>query len=400
MADLQKYYLDYNATAPLPAEVTSAIYPYIGTNFGNPSSKFNPFGRRAAEAVDSARGAIAELLGVTSAEIVFTSGGTESCYAAFLGRMLAVGKKGGRVIISAVEHPAVIEAAKLSSRLFDLEVVEIGLDRSGQLNLDELQQKITADTHLISVMAANNETGVVLPLGAVVELASAKRIPVHTDATNFVGKIPCDFKELGVSFVSMSAHKIGGLKGVGVLGIIGGADSIGWQPIFKGGGQESGRRGGTENVAGIVSLGAAALLKLNEYKQGLPEKIQTLRNKFEQLLAARLPGVVEINGGSVARLPNTSNLIFKDVIATDLIMALAKQEIYISAGSACKTGSVEISHVLRAMGVPFTAALGAVRFSFGEIFTERELEWLIESVAIEIEKNRNENLKLAGGNNR
>lgn len=432
MADRQKYYLDFNATAPIPQAVTTAVTPYIGTNFGNPSSKFNPFGRDAAAAVNTARNQIAELLGLTSQEIVFTSGGTESCYAAFLGRMLGIvrsgeeansgggsgaGAQGGRVIISAVEHPAVIEAARLSSQLFGIEVVEVGVDRNGQIDLKQLEAALTDDTWLVSIMAANNETGILLPLADVVRLASARGIPVHTDATNFVGKLPCNFTELGVSFVSMSAHKIGGLKGVGVLGVVGGGErcscvadnkhekdrdlsAIRWLPVLRGGGQESGRRGGTENVAGIVSLGAAATLKLDELRSGFSAKLQTQRDHFEKLLKGRLPGTVEINGEAVERLPNTSSVLFSEVVATEFIATLSERGVYVSAGSACKTASVEISHVLKAMSVPFASALGVVRFSFGELYSEKELSTLVETVANAVEANRCENLKLVGNKRR
>ena len=396
MRSVPKYYLDYNATAPISVEVTEAISPFIGGSFGNPSSKFNPFGQAAAAAVEQVRGSIAELLGLSAKEVVFTSGGTESCYAAFLGRMLGVGVKGGQVLISAVEHPAVIEAAKLSSQLFGVEVVEIGVDREGQLDLEQLEQELTADTHLVSVMAANNETGILPQLSAVVELASVKGVPVHTDATNFVGKLPCNFTELGVSFVSMSAHKIGGLKGVGVLGLIGGGERIGWKPIFKGGGQEAGRRGGTENVAGIVSLGAAATLKSNELRSGFPEKLRAQRDRFERLVLESISNV-QINGLNSERLPNTSSFVFKNSTASELISALAEREVYVSAGSACKTGSIEISHVLKAMGVSFTDGLATLRFSFGEIMSEGDLTALVEIVSEEVKKNREETVNLAEG---
>lgn len=399
MVDPKKYYLDFNATAPIPEEVTAAVAPFIGTSFGNPSSRFNPYGKEAFEAIDTARGAIARLLGLDPADIVFTAGGTESCFAAFVGRMLGLrGVRGGRVVISSVEHPAVIEAARLTSVLFDVEVVEVGVDNNGQLKLDELKKSLTPDTRLVSVMAANNETGILLQIAEVVQLAAAHGIPVHTDATNFVGKLPCDFKQLGVSFISMSAHKIGGLKGVGVLGISAANNAAGgalaWSPVIKGGGQESGRRGGTENVAGIVSLGSAATLKLAQLRDGAPSRLSAQRDSFEQQLKTRLPGLIEINGEAVPRLPNTSSVRFKGVTATELIVGLAERGVYVSAGSACKTDSVEISHVLKAMGVPFTAALGVIRFSFGEIFTESELEELVDIVVDEVDKNRRENLKL------
>lgn len=359
-------YFDHNSTSPITESIPALIRPYLTNEFGNPSSRTCELGVKAREALEVGRSELARLLNAKLEEIVFTSGGTESCFAAIVGAMRAQKNK-RHIIISAVEHPAVAEAAAFARELLGAEISIVPVDRNGELDLDKLFDAIRVNTSLMSFMLANNETGVLFPLQEVVSMAHARGILVHTDAVQTIGKIPVNFQELGVDFLSLSAHKFGGLKGSGALLIRDGAQ---WEPVVKGGGQERGRRGGTESVPLIAAMGEAARYRRVALEEGAFQKIKETRDFFEATVKERIPAV-QINGERTQRLPNTSSLRFEGVVAHDIIPVLAKRGIVVSAGSACKATSVEPSHVLKAMGLSTVECLSTIRFSFG-LDTSRE----------------------------
>ena len=359
-------YFDHNSTSPITESIPGVIRPYVTNEFGNPSSRTCELGEKAREALDVGRSELARLLSAKPEEIVFTSGGTESCFAAIVGAMRALKNK-RHIIISAVEHPAVTEAAAFARELLGAEVSIVPVDRNGELDLDKLFDSIRVNTGLMSFMLANNETGVLFPLQEVVSMAHARGILVHTDAVQTIGKIPVHFQELGVDLLSLSAHKFGGLKGSGALLIREGTQ---WEPVVKGGGQERGRRGGTESVPLIAAMGEAARYRRVALDEGSFQKIKATRDFFESTVKERIPAV-HVNGERAQRLPNTSSLRFEGVVAHDIIPVLAKRGIIVSAGSACKATSVEPSHVLKAMGLSTVECLSTIRFSFG-LDTSRE----------------------------
>ncbi|MFN8390418.1 MAG: cysteine desulfurase family protein [Bdellovibrionota bacterium] len=353
-------YLDYNSTAPIADGVLHAVRPFLSNEFGNPSSKTNRLGQRAREAIETARGHVANLVGSRADQVVFTSGGTESCFAALVGAFRAQKNK-RHLVISAVEHPAVTEAAEFLRTMCGVEVTQVSVNRNGRLNIDELFEAIRPQTGVLSFMLANNETGVLFPVPEIVEMAHARGLLVHTDAVQAIGKIPVSFAELGVDLLSLSAHKFGGVKGSGALVI---RDNALWEPVVKGGGQEGGRRGGTEAVALIVAQGEAAKNRKQQLDAGMAEGVRSVRDFFEAALAERIPEVM-INGAAMNRLPNTSSVQFEGVVAQELVQALAERGIIVSAGSACKAGSAEPSTVLRSMGLSVVQCLSTLRFSFG-----------------------------------
>ncbi len=367
------FYFDYNSTSPVVESISSTIRPYITNEFGNPSNKFSPLGKKAKEAIETARDQLAALVGARSDEIVFTSGGTESCFAALVGAFRARVEK-RHLIISAVEHSAVGEAAAFLHDMCGIDVSVIPVDRNGELDLDRLFEEIRIDTGVLSFMFANNETGVLFPLREIIGMAHSRGILVHTDAVQGVGRVPLSFKELGVDLLSLTAHKFGGLKGAGALIV---RSDTPWEAVVKGGGQEGGRRGGTEAVPQIVAMGEAARVTRAELAAGSPVHLEAVRNFFESTLRERIPNIF-INGERTARLPNTSSVRFEGVVAEEIIPVLAKRGIVVSAGSACKTTSVEPSHVLRAMGLSTVECLSAIRFSFGPATTREALLHVVD----------------------
>jgi cysteine desulfurase len=351
-------YLDYNATTPLFPEAREAMVPFLDRQYGNPSS-LHEVGGRAAREVRRARQEVAAFLGAEEeTEIVFTSGGTESNNAVF--RSVLHSEKTKCVIVTtAVEHSSILRL----SRAIEEEgnrVIYLPVEPSGNLNAAKVTSALTPETALISVMAANNETGILFPLEEIAAAAKSKGVLFHTDAVQAAGKIPFSLKKSPVDFLSLSAHKFGGPKGVGVLYIKKGTP---FRPLIFGGAQERGRRAGTENVPGIVGLGEACR-KLQEALPGESEKLFYFRDYFEAELLKKVPGVF-INGHSSRRLPNTSNVYFEGVDAEALLILLDEEGIYASSGSACLSGSREPSHVLKAMGLPDSRAKNSVRFSFG-----------------------------------
>ena len=384
-------YLDNNATTPLDPAVIEEMLPFLTKYYGNPSSGY-AFAARARKAVDLARERLAALLGCAPSEIVFTSGGTESnnavIHSALAYSAIAAAKAGQfephgkHIVTSAVEHSAVLRPCQ------DLEkhgcaVTFLGVDRDGNLDLGELEAAIRPETALVSMMWANNETGVLFPVQKIAEICRRKGVLFHTDAVQAVGKIPIRLRETAINFLSLSAHKFHGPKGVGAL-YVNGRTRFG--PLIAGGGQENGRRGGTENVAGIVGLGKAAELALKYLAEG-KGSVHSMRDRFEKAILESVSGA-SVNGTGAVRIPNTSSLSFEGIESSNALLLLDRHGICCSAGSACRTGSQEASHVLRAMNPNGDGARRSLRFSFGRFNSEAEIDRAIEIVPKVIEKLR------------
>lgn len=349
--------LDANATTPLLPEVLEAMLPWLRGGHANPSGSYAA-AKLARRAIDEARGQVAELIGAQSEEIVFTGGGTESVNTALFSLDRLVGE--GRAVVSAIEHSAVLRHVEKQTRGCRW----VAVDGGGRLDSGDLEAAM-ADAAYVSVMLANNETGVIQPIEEVVEIARRHRLPVHTDAIQAAGKMPIDARTLGVDLLSLSAHKFHGPKGVGALYVRSG---LRFEPLLSGGGQESGRRSGTENTAGIVGMGAAAAMA----KCYLTEtNLATLRDAFESRVVGGIEAVIR-NGDPSFRLPNTCHLSFDQCDAAGLLILLDEAGIACSAGSACMTGKQKPSHVQLAMGIPETQAKSSLRFSFSRLNTLEE----------------------------
>lgn len=372
--------MDNNATTKVDPRVVEEMLPFFTSNYGNPSS-MHLLGGVAQKAVKRAREQVAELLNAHPEEIVFTSCGTESDNAAIRGILEARPDK-RHVVTTRVEHPAVWNQIPYL-RQKGYRVTEIRVDREGRLDLDQLRGALTDDTALVSVMFANNETGVVFPVAEIGELVKARGIPFHTDAVQAVGKLPVDLSRLPVDLLSMSGHKIHAPKGIGVLYIRRGTRIA---PFMIGGHQEKGRRGGTENVPYIVGLGKAAELSRQELAEEMP-RLQALRDRLEQGILERISNVL-VNGRGTQRLPNTLSCCFEYVEGESLLLMLSDLGICASSGSACTSGSLEPSHVLRAMGVPYTAAHGSIRFSLSRFNTQEEVDYVMEQLPPIVERLR------------
>jgi len=363
-------YVDNNATTKVAPEVLEEMMPYFSELYGNPSS-MHFFGGQVQKKVNEAREKVADLLGADPSEIVFTSCGTESDNAAILGTLDSYPEK-RHVITTRVEHPAVGNVSTYLGRK-GYRVTELSVDREGRLDLDELRESITEGTALVSIMYANNETGVIFPVEESGEIVKARGIPFHTDAVQTVGKIPLNMKRSTVDMLSISGHKLHSPKGIGVLYIRKGTK---FSPFLIGGHQEKGRRGGTENVPYIIGLGKACELA----KKNLDEentRVKALRDYLEAKLLEKIPNTL-VNGDRKNRLPNTVSVSFEFVEGESILLLLSDLGICASSGSACTSGSLEPSHVLRAMGVPFTAAHGSIRFSLSVYNTKEEMDYIIE----------------------
>jgi cysteine desulfurase len=368
-ADLPVIYLDNNATTAVDAEVVAAMMPYLTERYGNPSS-IHAFGGQVAKPVEEARAKVAALLGARPAEVVFTSCGTESDNAALFSALHNCPKR-RKVVISKVEHPAVLNVGQELLRR-GYRVAEAPVDSRGRLDLERLRELVDDDTAVVSVMWANNETGNLYPVEEIAAIAHAHGALFHTDAVQAVGKIPMRLADSAIDLLSLSGHKIHAPKGIGALYIRRG---VRFRPYLIGGHQERGRRGGTEAVPNIVALGQAAELAARH----LPEengRVRELRDRLEQGLLAAVPKV-RVNGDPESRLPNTTNLSFEFIEGESILLLLDRHGICASSGSACTTGSLEPSHVLRAMGVPYTAAHGAIRFSLSRHTTQAEVDTVI-----------------------
>ena len=357
-------YLDNNATTRLAPEALEAMLPYLGDFFGNAGSAHS-LGRRSEAAVQLAREKVAALLGCAPAEVVFNSGGTEGLNHVFRGVFEAFPAK-RHVVVSAVEHPAVRALCEWLGGQGG-EVTELPVDGDGQLDFGALDAALRSDTALVSVMAANNESGVRFPLERVAEIVKGKGVLFHVDATQAVGKVAIDLQTLPVDLLNLSAHKFHGPKGTGALFLRRG---LRLKAAQLGGGQERGRRGGTENVPGIVGLGAAAELARNL----LPEmaRVAVQRDRLESALAAAVEGF-RVLGQASPRLPNTSLMSFRGLEGEALLLRLDQAGIGVSTGSACATGQKEASHVLRAMAVPAEYARGTIRVSLSRYTTDEEV---------------------------
>jgi len=363
-------YVDNNATTRVAPEVLEVMLPFFSEYYGNPSS-MHFFGGQVQKKVDEARARVAEFLGAEPSEIVFTSCGTESDNAAILGTLDSYPEK-RHIITTRVEHPAVGNVSTYLGRK-GYRITELSVDREGRLDLDELKESLTEETAVVTIMYANNETGVIFPIEEIGEIVKAKGIPFHTDAVQAAGKIPLSMKKSKLDMLSISGHKLHAPKGIGVLYIRKGTK---FSPFLIGGHQEKGRRGGTENVPYIIGLGKACELAqkhLNEENT----KVKALRDYLEAKLLEKIPNTL-VNGERVHRLPNTTSLSFEFVEGESILLLLSDLGICASSGSACTSGSLEPSHVLRAMGVPFTAAHGSIRFSLSIYSTKEEMDYIIE----------------------
>jgi cysteine desulfurase len=370
---MRTVYLDNNATTMTAPEVFEAVHPYFLERYGNPSS-MHSFGGNLARDVAVAREKLAELLGATPQEIIFTSGGTESDSTAIMSALATMSDR-REIVTTRVEHPAVLNLCKHLARTKGYVVRWLSVDREGKLNMDEVRSQITDQTAVVSVMWANNETGVIFPVREIAEIAYERGALVHTDAVQAVGKIPMNLDSSSIDFLSLSGHKLHSVKGVGALYIKKGTR---FSPFIIGGHQESDRRGGTENVPGIVGLGVAASLALQELNPaGL--RMRRLRDRLQKGLLEAVPRA-RVNGNLESRLPNTLNIGFEFVEGEAILMRMDDKGICASSGSACTSGALEPSHVLRAMGVPFTAVHGSIRFSLSRYTTEENIEYVIREV--------------------
>ncbi|HVP78924.1 MAG TPA: cysteine desulfurase NifS [Thermodesulfobacteriota bacterium] len=367
---MKTVYVDNNATTKVAPEVLEVMVPFFSEYYGNPSS-MHFFGGQVQKKVDEARGKVAEFLGAEPSEIVFTSCGTESDNAAILGTLDSYPEK-RHIITTRVEHPAVGNVSTYLGRK-GYRITELSVDREGRLDLDELKESLTDETALVTIMYANNETGVIFPVEEIGEIVKAKGIPFHSDAVQAAGKIPLQMKKSKLDMLSISGHKLHAPKGIGILYIRKGTK---FSPFLIGGHQEKGRRGGTENVPYIIGMGKACELAqkhLNEENT----KVRALRDYLEAKLLERIPNTL-VNGERKNRLPNTTSLSFEFVEGESILLLLSDLGICASSGSACTSGSLEPSHVLRAMGVPFTAAHGSIRFSLSIYSTKEEMDYIIE----------------------
>lgn len=367
---MKTIYADNNATTKVAPEVVEAMLPYFSEYYGNPSS-MHFFGGQVEKKVNEAREQVADFLGAEPSEIVFTSCGTESDNAAILGTLDSYPVK-RHFITTRVEHPAIGNVASYLSRK-GYRVSEISVNREGQLNLDELKESVTDGTALVSVMYANNETGVVFPIEEIGEFVKEKGITFHTDAVQAAGKIPLNMKKSHIDMLSISGHKLHAPKGTGILYIRKGTK---FSPFMIGGHQEKGRRGGTENVPYIIGLGKACEMAKNHLNEE-NTRVKALRDYLETNILEKIPSVM-VNGERLNRLPNTVSVSFEYVEGESILLLLSDLGICASSGSACTSGSLEPSHVLRAMGVPFTAAHGSIRFSLSTYNTKEEMDYIID----------------------
>jgi cysteine desulfurase len=372
-------YLDNNATTQVDPAVFEAMMPWLHEEYGNPSSVYS-LGKRAAAALDVAREQVASLLHCAPDELVFTSCGSESINSAILSAA-SIDPDKTHIITSAVEHSATIKLCEYLARR-GYEITWLPVDELGRLHIDRLESAIRPDTALVTLLWANNETGVLFPLAEIARLTNARKVALHLDAVQGIGKLALNVGELGVQFLSVSGHKLHCPKGVGALYI---NKRTRFTPWLRGS-QESARRGGTQNVASIVALGKAAEIA-GAHLSADPRRIDALRDRFEESILKSLAGA-EVNGEREHRLPNTTNIAFEGIESEGALMLLDERGICCSAGSACTSGSVHPSHVLKAMGFSNHRARSSLRFSFGRFNTEEEVDIASRAVPEVIEKLR------------
>jgi cysteine desulfurase len=378
-------YLDHNATTPLDPAVLAAMTPFLTDGFGNPSS-LHAWGREARQALEAARGTVARALGAADKDtVVFTSGGTEADNLALSGVAAAHEGRGRHLIVSRVEHHAVLHTAAHLNR-HGLAVTHLPVDSQGLLDPDDVRRAIRPDTILVSLMHGNNETGVLFPLAAVGRICRERGVTFHTDAVQSFGKLPLDAEALCADLLSLSGHKICGPKGIGALFIRRGTKL---QSLLHGGAQERSRRAGTEGVAAAVGLARATELSLQD-QEAAAMRVRDLRDRLECGVMAALSGVLR-NGHPTERLPHTANLAFDRVEAESLILALDLSGIGVSSGAACSSGSLQPSHVLAAMGLPPGRVEGSVRFSLGRTTTREEIDRVLQVLPPIVERMRRVN---------
>jgi len=369
---MKTIYLDNNATTQVAPEVVEIMLPYFHELYGNPSS-MHSFGGQVSKTIREAREEVAALIGAEPEEIMFTSCGTESDNTAILSALSVYPEK-RHIVTSRVEHPAVkVLCEHLAER--GCIVTELPVDSDGRLDMELYEKSLSKDTAVVSLMWANNETGVIFPVEKAAQIAREKGILFHTDAVQAVGKIPINMKTNTIDMLSLSGHKLHGPKGVGVLYVRKGTP---FSPFMVGGHQEKGRRGGTENTASIVALGKACVLAAGNLETE-NTRVKYLRDKLENGLLKNIPNS-KVNGDRTNRLPNTTNISFEFVEGEGILLLMDQFNICASSGSACTSGSLQPSHVLRAMGVPFTMAHGSVRFSLSTYNTEEEIDFVIEKL--------------------
>lgn len=380
-AVMRKIYMDHNSTTPVHPAVLDAMLSYYKETYGNASS-VHAFGREARAAIEEAREKIAEFIGAQPTEIIFTSGGTESDNFSIIGVASENSKKGKHIITSAIEHPAVLNTCKhLETHGFQVDY--LGVDRYGMVNPEDLKKAIRDDTILITIMFANNEIGAIEPVQEIGEIAKEKGVVFHTDAVQALGKIPINVDELGIDLMSVSAHKIYGPKGAGVLYMRRGTKV---EPLIRGGHHERNRRGGTENVPGIVGFGKAVEIAAADMEEegkrewNLTERLKAgLQDRLEHVYA---------NSHPTQRLPGTMNLSFVFLEGESILLNLDMKGVAVSTGSACTSGSLEPSHVLLALGLPPATAQGAIRFSLGRDNTDADVDYVLDELPPIIERLR------------
>lgn len=377
----KKVYLDYNATTPVDPRVLEVMIPYMKDMYGNPSS-VHSFGGDSKAALDDAREQVAELIGARQRDIYFTTGGSESNNFAIKGIAYQLKDKGRHLITTQVEHASVLETFKyLESEGY--KVIYLPIDRDGMLDLDELRDVICEDTILVSIIYANNETGVIFPLDQISEITKEKGVLLHTDAVQAVGKIEINLKELPVDLLSLSSHKLYGPKGAGALYMRKGVDL---SPLIHGGGQERGKRSGTENVPAIAGFGKAAELIMDDI-EAENNRLSALRDKLHKKITNSIDGV-SLNGHLENRLSNTLNLNFDNTEGESLVMNLDIEGVAVSTGSACSEGNVDPSHVLLAMGLTKEQAISSLRFSFGRFSKESDIDLVLDKLPAIVERIR------------
>ena len=367
---MHRVYLDNNATTPVLPEVFEAMRPCFGEQFGNASS-IHHHGQESRAAVENARESVAKLLGCRASEVVFTSGGTEGDNLALAGLINA----GDHVIISSIEHHAVLHAAKRVEET-GCNLTVLPVDGHGLVDPADVQHALQPNTKLISIMMANNETGVLQPVEEIGKIAAEANVHFHTDAVQAAGKVPIDVKRIGCTAISISGHKMHAPQGVGALYVKKGTRL---QPLFYGGRHERSRRAGTENVPGIVALGKASELALRGFESGDHKKIAAMRDRLEQGILAQIDEA-GVNGTGAPRVPNTTNIHFDHIEGESLVIALDLKGLAVSTGAACSSGAIEPSHVLLAMGMKPDRARASIRFSLGKQTTEEDIDFALSIV--------------------
>ncbi|MBE9531889.1 MAG: cysteine desulfurase NifS [Proteobacteria bacterium] len=378
---MNNIYLDHNATTPVHNDVFEAMVPFLKERFGNPSS-IHWAGRNEKTAMAEAREEVAAFLNCTAAEIIFTSSGTEGDNHALKGIALSKKNKGNHIITTTVEHPAILNTCKFLEKQ-GYEVTYLEVDEFGNLDLNALENAITDQTILISIMYANNETGVIFPIKEIAKIAKSKKVTFHTDAVQAAGKLKIDVKDLGVDLLTISGHKLYGPKGIGALFV---RRSVRITPLIHGGHHERNRRGGTENVAGIAGLAKACEIATAEMEAETAH-LKKLRDRLEAGLLESISHT-KLNGDTENRIPNTTNISFECIEGEGLLLSLDMLGVATSSGSACTSGSLEPSHVLLAMGLSHEMSHGSVRFSLGRSNTEADIDLILKEMPPIVERMR------------